>query len=178
MKKSILFISIFALFLAACTSRTADNTQAKAVVAYEDTVGLSAFQDWKFQNELKQASDYGFKEETPVVAKKAPAKKKAVVRKKAQPAVNTNTNNTGVNDNGTGSTETVGTETTNTGEQEEEKKGISKAAKGTAIGAASGAVLGAVIHKKNRVMGGVIGGVLGGAIGYGIGRKMDKKDGR
>ena len=177
MKKSILFISIFALFLAACTSRTADNSQAKAVVAYEDTVGLSAFQDWKFQNELKQASDYG--QETEVtVAKATPAKKKAVVRKKAQPAVNTNTNNTGVNDNGTGSTETVGTETTNTGEQEEEKKGISKAAKGTAIGAASGAVLGAVIHKKNRVMGGVIGGVLGGAIGYGIGRKMDKKDGR
>ena len=59
-----------------------------------------------------------------------------------------------------------------------QKKGWSKAAKGTAIGAAGGAVLGAVVHKKNRALGAVIGGVIGGGGGYVIGRSMDKKDGR
>lgn len=59
-----------------------------------------------------------------------------------------------------------------------QKKGWSKAAKGTVIGAASGAVLGAVINKKNRAAGAVIGGVIGGGGGYVIGRGMDRKDGR
>jgi len=59
-----------------------------------------------------------------------------------------------------------------------QKKGWSKAAKGTAIGAGAGAVLGAVINKKNRAVGAVIGGVIGGGGGYVIGRGMDKKDGR
>ena len=59
-----------------------------------------------------------------------------------------------------------------------QKKGWSKAAKGTAIGAGAGAVLGAVINKRNRAVGAVIGGVLGGGGGYVIGRQMDKKDGR
>lgn len=59
-----------------------------------------------------------------------------------------------------------------------QKKGWSKAAKGTVIGAVGGGVLGAVINKKNRVAGGIIGGVLGGGLGYGIGRSKDKKDGR
>jgi hypothetical protein len=59
-----------------------------------------------------------------------------------------------------------------------QKKGWSKAAKGTAIGAAGGAVLGAVINKRNRAVGAVIGGVIGGGGGYVIGRGMDKKDGR
>jgi hypothetical protein len=59
-----------------------------------------------------------------------------------------------------------------------QKKGWSKAAKGTAIGAAGGAVIGAVVNKRNRTVGAVIGGVLGGGGGYVIGRSMDKKDGR
>lgn len=59
-----------------------------------------------------------------------------------------------------------------------QKKGWSKAAKGTAIGAGAGAVLGAVINKRNRAVGAVIGGVIGGGGGYVIGRTMDKKDGR
>ena len=59
-----------------------------------------------------------------------------------------------------------------------QKKGWSKAAKGTAIGAGAGAVLGAVINKRNRAAGAVIGGVIGGGGGYVIGRTMDKKDGR
>ena len=59
-----------------------------------------------------------------------------------------------------------------------EKKGWSKAAKGTVIGAASGAVIGAVINKRNRTTGAVVGGILGAGAGYGIGRSIDKKDGR
>jgi outer membrane lipoprotein SlyB len=62
--------------------------------------------------------------------------------------------------------------------QTQQKKGWSKAAKGTVIGAASGAVLGAVVAKNNRGTGAVIGGVAGGTAGYIIGRKQDKKDGR
>ena len=59
-----------------------------------------------------------------------------------------------------------------------EKKGWSKAAKGTVIGAASGGVLGAVINKRNRAAGAAIGAVIGAGAGYGIGKTMDKKDGR
>lgn len=59
-----------------------------------------------------------------------------------------------------------------------QKKGWSKAAKGTAIGAGVGAVAGAVIHKRNRAAGAAIGAVLGGGSGYVIGRSKDKKDGR
>ena len=69
-------------------------------------------------------------------------------------------------------------ESQNTAKTTTQKKGWSKAAKGTAIGAAGGAVLGAVINKKNRVLGAVVGGVIGGGGGYVIGRGMDKKDGR
>ena len=56
-----------------------------------------------------------------------------------------------------------------------EKKGWSKAAKGTAIGAGSGAVLGAIISKK-KGKGAVIGGIVGAAGGYVLGRKQDKKE--
>jgi hypothetical protein len=59
-----------------------------------------------------------------------------------------------------------------------QKKGWSKAAKGTAIGAGAGAVIGAVVNKRNRAAGAIIGGVLGAGGGYVIGRTMDKKDGR
>ena len=69
-------------------------------------------------------------------------------------------------------------ETQNAAKTTTQKKGWSKAAKGTAIGAAGGAVAGAVINKRNRALGAVIGGVIGGGGGYVIGRSMDKKDGR
>ena len=77
----------------------------------------------------------------------------------------------------TTTTQPVATTTTSQPAQTQ-KKGWSKAAKGTAIGAGSGAVLGAVINKKNRAAGAVIGGVVGGGVGYGVGRSKDKKDGR
>lgn len=72
-----------------------------------------------------------------------------------------------------GNSSSQGTGTTAT-----QKKGWSKAAKGTAIGAVGGAALGAIVAKKNRGLGAVIGGVVGGATGYTIGRAGDRKDGR
>ncbi|SEV90499.1 YMGG-like Gly-zipper [Chryseobacterium wanjuense] len=70
-----------------------------------------------------------------------------------------------------GSSASQGTTTT-------QKKGMSKAAKGTIIGTVGGAAAGAIIAKKNRGLGAVIGGVIGGATGYTIGRAGDRKDGR
>ncbi|MGD1319915.1 glycine zipper domain-containing protein [Chryseobacterium sp. 2R14A] len=58
------------------------------------------------------------------------------------------------------------------------KKGISEAAKGTAIGVVSGAALGAIVNKKNRGGGAVVGGIIGGATGYTLGRAQDRKSGR
>lgn len=187
MKKALLFISLIALGFAACTSKT--NADLSKVVAQPDTTGFAAFQDWKFQNERMNISELS----QPVAAAQPVAavthKKTSAARKVSKPAASpVVNNNSGSNDGnsgaGTGTEEnkdngttgTVGSETTNPAK--EEKKGISNAAKGTAIGAAGGAVLGAVIYKKNPVLGGVIGGVIGGGVGYGIGRKIDKKQGR
>ncbi len=61
-------------------------------------------------------------------------------------------------------------------EQPEQKKGISKAAKGAIIGGVGGAVVGGVATKSTK--GAVIGGVVGATGGYIIGRQQDKKDGR
>lgn len=58
----------------------------------------------------------------------------------------------------------------------EEKKGMSKAAKGAIIGGVGGAVVGGVATKSAK--GAVIGGVVGATGGYIIGRSKDKKDGR
>ena len=60
--------------------------------------------------------------------------------------------------------------------QVEQKKGMSKAAKGAIIGGVGGAVVGGVATKSTK--GAVIGGVVGATGGYIIGRKQDKKDGR
>ena len=177
MKKALLFVSIFAiLFAVACTSKTAD--QAQQPVA--DTTGLAAFQEWKFQNELKASNEY--MQETAVATAPVKTVKKKVAAKKPKPVVTPAPEQTEQDNNGTvnetpsqDQTGTIGTETTN---EAKEKKGISNAVKGTVIGAVSGAVLGAVINKKNRVVGGVIGGVLGGGVGFGIGKKIDKNEGR
>jgi hypothetical protein len=183
MKKTLLFISLFAIALASCTSRTAkDNQVAQMQLPTVDTTGLAAFQEWKYMHERAAITEYQAEQEVKYVtpAKKAPVKKK----KKPAPApvYNDNDNNgdigtaplPGINEGNNG---TIGTETSNEA-QEEKKKGISNAAKGTAIGAVGGGAIGAVLFKKNRVLGGAIGAVLGGGIGYGIGRKMDKKQGR
>jgi hypothetical protein len=182
MKKTLLFISIFAIALASCTSRTAkDNQVAQVQLPTIDTTGLAAFQEWKYMHERAAITEYQAEPQVKYVtkpAKKAPVKK----AKKPAPAPVYNDDNEdigtsplpGINEGNNG---TIGTETSNEA-QEEKKKGISNAAKGTAIGAVGGGAIGAVLFKKNRVLGGAIGAVLGGGIGYGIGRKMDKKQGR
>jgi hypothetical protein len=63
-------------------------------------------------------------------------------------------------------------------QQQQQKKGWSDAAKGTAIGAGVGAGVGALIDKDKRGRGAIIGGVIGGSGGYAIGRKSDRESGR
>lgn len=133
-----------------CKQKSADQTKA---ASYEDTVGLSQFQSWKAQNETADPSEYNKAGATSAGAAQTavkPASKPAA----AAPVYTT------------------------TQPAAAEKKGWSKAAKGTVIGAGSGAIIGAVVNKKNRAAGAVIGGVVGGGAGYGIGRAKDKKDGR
>ncbi len=177
MKKALLFLSIFSIILmVSCTSKTAEKVQQPIA----DTTGLSAFQEWKYQHELKEASAY-MQEQNTVVAQPAPVVKKKPAVKKPKPVVTTPAPEQTEEDNSTvnetpaqDESGSMNTETTN----EAKKKGISNTAKGTVIGAVSGAVLGAVINKKNRVVGGILGGVLGGGVGFGIGKKIDKNQGR
>ncbi len=63
-------------------------------------------------------------------------------------------------------------------QEQQQKKGWSDAAKGTAIGAGVGAGVGALIDKDKRGRGAIIGGVIGGSGGYAIGRKSDRESGR
>ncbi len=180
MKKLIPLLS-FAFFFAACNTseqKSAEVVQAPVVL---DTAGLAGYQAWKAQNELVQAKQLDdVQTEAVVPVQKAPVSKarttaptrRATTPKPTAP-VQTNDDNT-VADNGSG---TISNETEQPAKAEE-KKGISKAAKGAVIGGVAGAAGGAVINKKNRVVGAVIGAVIGAGGGYVIGKKQDKKDGR
>lgn len=167
MKQMLPLFSAIVL-LAACNSQPKTNVEAAApvpAVVIADTAGLAQFQAWKAQHELADVKEYKSNAVAAAPVKKRYQKTSAPVRRPAaNPTVDTQSG-------------TMNSESANTA-QAPQKKGWSKAAKGTAIGAGSGAVVGAVINKKNRVVGGVIGGVAGGAVGYGIGRKLDKRDGR
>lgn len=139
-----------------------ETTHLSPVVTATDTAGLAQFQAWKAQHELAPVTAYTTQPAAVVpVQKRASAPARNTTRTAPAPAANN----------------TMSSESANTAKAPQ-KRGWSKAAKGTAIGAGTGAVLGAVINKKNRVVGGVVGGVAGGAVGYGIGRTMDKRDGR
>ncbi|MEO5563860.1 MAG: YMGG-like glycine zipper-containing protein [Chitinophagaceae bacterium] len=147
-------ITVAAVLLMSCNKNPAAETKG---VSYEDTVGLTQFQNWKMQNERLNADQYyqyASQQSTPVRT-----------AKKSSPNYGSGSMNSGSNNYAKTATPA-------------KKKGWSKAAKGAVIGGAGGAVAGAVINKKNRVAGGVIGGVAGAAIGYVIGRGQDKKDGR
>jgi phage tail tape-measure protein len=180
--KQFLPVLSLAILMTACTDTTpkgAETATAPAVqpapVYTPDTAGLADFQQWKAANELAEVTEY--KKAVAAANASAPVKRTkrtyaAPVAKQTSPAPTSENSGTGTADQGTMSSESDNTA------KAAEKKGWSKAAKGTAIGAGAGAAAGAVINKKNRVVGGVIGGVVGGAVGYGIGRKMDKNDGR
>jgi hypothetical protein len=159
MKKFFSIITI--MIIAALVFTSCKNNTATQAVTTQDTIGLSAFRDWKVQQYQEAMNAQA------VVPVKTVATKKAATR--STRTAKTNYSNGSMNSS---STHTAQTTTPAT------KRGWSKAAKGAVIGGAGGAVLGAVINKRNRVAGGIIGGVLGGGIGYGIGRSQDKKDGR
>ena len=169
MKKIFATVAIAAIF-AACNSNTKTSEQA---VQQGDTVGLAQFKEWKMQQEfIEQSRMYGGVDDQQNIDAQADAprevvREKVVYRDRPAPRRTTTTSS------GTSNTGTVAAPA-----PAEEKKGWSKAAKGTAIGAGSGAVIGAVVNKKNRAAGAVIGGVIGGVGGYVIGRSKDKKDGR
>lgn len=154
MKKFLSIITItaaIALVITSCKSNTASSLTKP--VAYDDTVGLAQFQQWKAMNERESYNAYMNQ-----TAQAQPVKTVTVVKKSS---------NSG----------TMSSSSTNTAKVAK-KKGMSKSAKYAIIGGGGGAILGAVINKKNRVAGGIIGGILGGGLGYGIGRSQDKKDGR
>lgn len=165
MKQIVPFFSALAL-VAACNSNpkpASEIVKTAPVTIAADTAGLAQFQAWKAQHELANADQY--------LAQPAaePAQKAVRTAAPARRAVS--------NRSATAQTGSLSSESAN-GAKAVQKRGWSKAAKGTAIGAGTGAVIGAVVNKKNRVVGGVIGGAAGGAVGYGIGRQMDKRDGR
>lgn len=153
-------LSVFAiagtLTMAAC-SNNPTALQTEKSVTYSDTVGLAQFQAWKAQQAMEQ-----MKAEYAAANLNTSTSRATASRSSSGKSVSTN--------------KSIGSTTSYPAKPQ--KKGWSKAAKGTAIGAGSGAVIGAVVNKRNRAVGAVIGGVAGGAVGYGIGRSMDKKDGR
>jgi hypothetical protein len=154
MKKILLIITVVAVAFAAVMGTMTLTANKSKSVPNADTVGLAQFQAWKaaqYDKMILEANQ----------AEKQIAAKPAVRRTSTRSS--------------SGSMNSVSSHPAKT---TTEKKGWSKAAKGTVIGAGTGAVLGAVINKKNRAAGAVIGGILGGGLGYGIGRHMDKKDGR
>lgn len=167
MKKTLSVIAIAAV-MAACNNNPQQGIGNANVSTLRsaDTVGLAEFQAWKSQKDLAEFSEYKQAKNTVVYTapRKVSTTSNAGTVKTKSPAVKS----------GNGSATT----TTSYPAKAPEKKGWSKAAKGTAIGAGSGAIIGAVVNKRNRAVGAVIGGVAGGAVGYGIGRHMDKKDGR
>jgi hypothetical protein len=153
-KQSVLLIAIAAVLSVAVIS-IVSNSKSKKV----DAIEMAQFEAWKAASLQKEVDSLkAITAVAPVQATKRSTAKRSVSYQSPKMV-----------------SETQNSAKTTTATQ---KKGISKAAKGTAIGAASGAVLGAVINKRNRVAGAVIGGVIGGGGGYVIGRKMDKKDGR
>lgn len=166
--KSILSVITVAAVMASCTAGPREQADTK-VLSVTDTTGLAEYKSFKMQNELAAAYKAGQESATLQAATIAPVRTKTVYvpARKTTSTTRRSTPNYSMN-----------SESENSAKTPVQKKGWSKAAKGTAIGAAGGAVLGAVVNKKNRVVGGVIGGVLGGGVGYGIGRGMDKRDGR
>jgi len=153
--KKLLHLSIFILAIllfVACNRNAGTN----GLTTYADTTGLSEFQKWKANHELKEASIYD------QMGNKVVYKKPATEIRSYTPAP-------------------ASTSLSSTGEypaKTSEKKGWSRRAKGAVIGGGSGAIIGALIGKKNRLVGGAIGGALGAGMGYVVGNELDKKHGR
>jgi Glycine zipper len=163
MKRTLPFIAILMLLLAACQYRPTGADPNNSNTVLTDTTGLAQFQAWKAQNELKPISQYSgnyqpYQQPTKTVVYYVPQRSNSVSHYRTY-------------------SNSMTSENSHTA-RVVQRRGWSKAAKGTVIGAGGGAVLGALINKKNPLVGGIIGGVLGGAAGFGIGHHMDKVDGR
>ena len=175
MKKILSIVTVAALMAACNTKKDTSAEKAAIIAAYQDsirktadTAGLSAFQNWKAQNELSDAELYNQSQVAAMPVAQQAVRSAAPTRRAT--STSGRSNRSVANNNGTMNSQSSNTAT--------KKKGWSKAAKGAAIGTAGGAVVGAVVNKKNRVVGGVVGGVIGAGVGYGVGRAKDKKDGR
>src|SRR5688572_9313891 len=144
MKKIFTLCTILAVAAILMTACNRNPGATDKVLSYEDTVGLSQFQNWKMQNERLAADQYY----------------QQAVQRTSTPAKTTTVRKT----------PNYGSGSMNSGSQNQAKttakKGWSKGAKGAVIGGGVGAAAGAVINKKNRVVGGAIGAVLGAGIGY------------
>lgn len=162
MKKLFIAIAITSTFVA-CKSKTDKPTIDKELIL------------------LQQNATGSYLTDTGVANNKIDKTADVAERPNAVPAKTgtTKSSNNATASTNSGSSSNTGTNTnsgTSTNSTNNEKKGISKAAKGAIIGGVGGAVTGAVIGKNAK--GAVIGGAVGATGGYIIGRSQDKKDGR
>src|SRR5690348_16749781 len=143
--KQLIPVFSLALVMAACSSTpngtaTGAATQTQGAPAYNsDTVGLAQFQQWKAANELAALKQYTI----PTAAAVAPVKKARTVYT-APAHTSSRASGSGSNASANSNGGTMSSESSNTAKAAE-KRGWSKAAKGTAIGAGVGAAAGAVI---------------------------------
>lgn len=201
MNKYLPFLTL-AFFVTACSSNPAEIgtktlQSSQQTTNSIDTAGLSAFQQWKAQNELEVTTppqqqvqplaqapvrtvtvirEERVPQQVPVrktVKQKAPAP----MQERPAPVEETQPASAGTGDvaTNTGAGNSTGDAPASQGETAK-KEGMSNSTKGAVIGSAGGAVIGAVINKRNRGVGAVIGGVVGGAVGYGLGKKKDSKE--
>jgi hypothetical protein len=204
--KKVLPILSLAVVMAACNTNPSLISQTKEEVSKEqkaaemkqDTTGFAQYQSQQAQQEIILTEEVEAPVKTTAVApvkrvapvKKAQAapvrkasvaaapKKARATKSTASSSSNTNAGAGNSGSEGSGNEGVVKGNESAPAAEAEEKKGISKAAKGAVVGAVGGAAAGAVINKKNRTVGAVIGAVIGAGGGYVVGRTQDKKDGR
>jgi hypothetical protein len=180
--KNTLMVLALAASIAACNNNPKTGTEISKDVVTVDTTGL--YNDQGKVLDINGAKDTVITTVTTTTITKpgngealVADDKPAVTPRKATPAKRRTTST--ASGSGTRNSGTVASRsgTSTQPAAQTQKKGWSKAAKGTAIGAGSGAVVGAIISKK-KGRGAIIGGVVGAGVGYGVGRSKDKKDGR
>ncbi|MBC7936727.1 MAG: hypothetical protein H7Y86_15355 [Rhizobacter sp.] len=162
--KKVFYILLVSASFAACKGKKTDLETSKEMVSLTDSSYNSSY--LTDTGAVANADEYA---NDGVVSGKATVPQRATAPRNSS---NSGGGSTASSSGGSsqGSTGSTGTTATN------QKKGISKAAKGAIIGGVGGAVAGGVIGKNAK--GAVIGGVVGAAGGYIIGRSKDKKDGR
>lgn len=165
-------IVAFVVLFSACTQtkKEADNKDGLSVY---DTLGLSDFQKFKLENEIRQQ----MLAEGAAIAAPATTRYYAPARRSSGRSYATTTRrsaNRGYSSNNGGYATNNGGYATQP--QQPQKKKWSHTAKGAVVGGVSGAVIGAVANRKNRLGGGVVGAVVGAATGAGIGAIVDKRE--